>query len=174
MLNHIRVVSCTVPCALPCGQGGPERGQCLRASTVVSPQAPVQLEVCLWLPASYAERIPLPTSTQLLVPHATQSLGCPELTHAVLARGIRLVAQVADAAVAPTQVLAHAVGADVWVEGTFIDVCTEKEVKLDWTTPNANTESFHPLILHCSLVSIASWGTPLQESLLPALPILLV
>lgn len=72
---------------------------------------------------------PLPTSTELLVPSAPLSLGCPELTHAVLARGIRLVAQVADTAVAPAQVLAHAVGADVWVQGTFIDVCTEQEVK---------------------------------------------
>lgn len=80
-------------------------------------------------PPPLSTRHPLPTSADLQVPYAT--LGCPELTHAVLARGIRLVAQVADAAVAPTQVLTHAVGADVRVEGTFIDVCREKEVKLD-------------------------------------------
>lgn len=58
MLNHVCVVSRIAPCALPCGQGSPEWGQCSRASAAVSPQAPVQLEVCIWLPVSYAECMP--------------------------------------------------------------------------------------------------------------------
>ena len=48
------------------------------------------------------------------------------LTHALLAGRARLVAQVADAAVAAAKVLTHAVGADVGVEGTLIDVCSRK------------------------------------------------
>lgn len=44
------------------------------------------------------------------------------LTHAVLAAGVGLVANVTDAAVAPSQVLTHAVLTDVRVQGTLVDV----------------------------------------------------
>lgn len=44
------------------------------------------------------------------------------LTHAVLATRVRLPAEVADAAVAPTQVLTHPVFADVWVQTALVDV----------------------------------------------------
>lgn len=37
------------------------------------------------------------------------------LTHAVFATGVRLPAEVTNAAVAPTQVLTHPILADVWV-----------------------------------------------------------
>ena len=46
----------------------------------------------------------------------------PGLTHAVLAAGVGLVADVTDAAVAPSQVLTHAVLTDVRVQGTLVDV----------------------------------------------------
>lgn len=48
------------------------------------------------------------------------------LTSALSAIRDCLVAQVADAAVAAPQVLTHAVGTDVRVEGTFVDVCSRK------------------------------------------------
>ena len=48
------------------------------------------------------------------------------LTSALPAIRDCLVAQVADAAVAAPQVLTHAVGTDVGVEGTFVDVCSRK------------------------------------------------
>lgn len=87
----------------------------------------------------------LSPDTELLLLYATPNSGCPKLTHTVLARGVRLIAQVADAAVAPPQVLTHAIGADVRVEGTLIDVCTVKEDKLDGSWPTTETEIFHTL-----------------------------
>jgi len=44
------------------------------------------------------------------------------LTDTVLAAGVRLVADVADTAVASSQVLTHAVLADVRVQGALVDV----------------------------------------------------
>lgn len=95
-------------------------------------------------------------STELLLPYTTPNLGCPKLTHTVLAGGVRLVAQVADAAVAPPQVLTHAIGADIRVEGTLIDVCIVKENKLDGSWPTIDTEIFQTLVPHCLLMPVAS------------------
>lgn len=44
------------------------------------------------------------------------------LTDTVFATGVRLVANVTDAAVASSQVLTYAILTDVWIQGTLIDV----------------------------------------------------
>lgn len=54
--------------------------------------------------------------------HLPAKWGQHRLTHAVFAAGVRLVANVADAAVAPSQVLAHPVGADLRVQGALVNV----------------------------------------------------
>ena len=50
------------------------------------------------------------------------SVFCSPLTNTVLPAGVRLVADVADAAVASSQVLTHAVLTDVRVQSALIDV----------------------------------------------------
>lgn len=50
-----------------------------------------------------------------------------QLTHAILAASVRLVADVTDATVAPTQVLADTVLTNVWVQSAFVDVYEETE-----------------------------------------------
>lgn len=44
------------------------------------------------------------------------------LTHTVLARVVRLVASVTEAAETASQVLTHSIGTDLWVQCTLIDV----------------------------------------------------
>lgn len=50
------------------------------------------------------------------------------LTHTLLAAGSCLVARAAHTAVGAAQVLAQAVGADVGVQCTLVDVCSRKRV----------------------------------------------
>lgn len=59
---------------------------------------------------------------QLLTGAAETGSDAQPLTDAGFAAIVRLVADVADAAVASSQVLAYAVLTDVWVQGALVDV----------------------------------------------------
>lgn len=48
-----------------------------------------------------------------------------QLTHAILAASVRLVADVTDATVAPAQVLADPILTDVWIQSAFVNVYEE-------------------------------------------------
>lgn len=69
-------------------------------------------------------RLSLLSSCNLYQLSVDADAGCDAqpLTDAGFAAIVRLVADVADAAVASSQVLAYAVLTDVWVQGALVDV----------------------------------------------------
>lgn len=61
-----------------------------------------------------------------LAPHATGLL--KTLTHTVFPARVGLIAAVADAAIASTQVLTDAILADVGVQAALVDICKQKNI----------------------------------------------
>lgn len=86
---------------------------------------------------------------QLLTVTAGTGSDARPLTDAGFAAVVRLVADVADAAVASSQVLAYAVLTDVWVQGALVDVWGRRGIASNKERPLIS-ESVHT---RCTLTS---------------------